>query len=221
MNVRNDVRLPERKSANRPTAVDKALTVLAALAEHDAGIGVSELARAIGMSKSTTFRLFGSLERTVSLNERGAATGWACGCSTSAATSMARNRRCCAIGYCLSWPTCIDDVMLPHPEVSEAATIGVPDERKGERPVTFFVPAPGTDPDIAELEAHCAGNLAAYKRPARIVALPSLPRTPASKIDRITLRRRWNEESTASVPGAGLSDGTSRPSREAAPAEGR
>ncbi|WP_285701415.1 AMP-binding protein [Actinomadura sp. NBRC 104412] len=87
------------------------------------------------------------------------------------------------------YPREIDDTLLSHPAVAESATIGVPDERKGERPVTFVSTTPDTPLDVSELERHCAEHLAAYKQPARILVLPELPRTPANKIDRIALRR--------------------------------
>lgn len=87
------------------------------------------------------------------------------------------------------YPREIDDTLLAHPAVVESATIGVPDERKGERPVTFVSAAPDTPPDLRELERHCAERLTAYKRPSRILILPELPRTPANKIDRIALRK--------------------------------
>ncbi|MBB6344383.1 IclR family transcriptional regulator [Nonomuraea muscovyensis] len=48
---------------DQQTAVDKALTLLKSLAEHDREIGVSELARRTGLTKSTTFRLLGILQR--------------------------------------------------------------------------------------------------------------------------------------------------------------
>ncbi|MFD0533152.1 hypothetical protein ACFQY7_04550 [Actinomadura luteofluorescens] len=87
------------------------------------------------------------------------------------------------------YPREIDDTLLAHPAVVESATIGVPDERRGERPVTFVSAAPDTPLDLQELERHCAERLTAYKRPSRILILPELPRTPANKIDRITLRK--------------------------------
>ncbi|WP_395104694.1 class I adenylate-forming enzyme family protein [Actinomadura sp. SCN-SB] len=86
------------------------------------------------------------------------------------------------------YPREIDDTLLSHPAVAESATIGVPDERKGERPVTFVSTTPGTPVDVSDLERHCAEHLTAYKQPSRILVLPELPRTPANKIDRIALR---------------------------------
>ncbi|RKS76675.1 long-chain acyl-CoA synthetase [Actinomadura pelletieri DSM 43383] len=87
------------------------------------------------------------------------------------------------------YPREIDDVLLAHPAVAESATVGVPDERKGERPVAFVAAGPDAPLDPAELTEHCARHLAAYKQPVRIIAVPQLPRTPANKIDRIALRR--------------------------------
>lgn len=89
------------------------------------------------------------------------------------------------------YPREIDETLLSHPHVLEAATIGVPDERKGQRPMSFVVLAKESATDRDDLLAYCAKNLVAYKRPLDLLMLPSLPRTPANKIDRKVLAGLW------------------------------
>ncbi|TWT03767.1 class I adenylate-forming enzyme family protein [Reyranella sp. CPCC 100927] len=96
------------------------------------------------------------------------------------------------------FPTEIDGVLCSHPDVLEAATVGIPDTRKGEIPVSFVALQPGTATDIAALTSHCARLLVDYKRPRTITLVDSLPRTPAGKIDRRTLAARAVEAPPAS-----------------------
>ncbi len=88
------------------------------------------------------------------------------------------------------YPDEVDGVLFAHPAVLEAATIGVPDERKGETVKSFVVLRPGaaaTEQDVLE---HCRKELAAYKVPRAIEFLPELPRSSMMKILRRDLRER-------------------------------
>jgi len=69
--------------------------------------------------------------------------------------------------------------------VREAAVIGVPDERRGERPVVFFA----GDADEAALEAVCRRQLASFKVPATFVRVEALPRNALGKVQKHLLRR--------------------------------
>jgi len=82
------------------------------------------------------------------------------------------------------YPREIEDVLLEQPGVREAAVIGVPDERRGERPVVFFA----GDADPAALEAACRRLLAAFKVPRSIVRVDALPRNAMGKVDKGRLR---------------------------------
>jgi acyl-CoA synthetase (AMP-forming)/AMP-acid ligase II len=81
----------------------------------------------------------------------------------------------------------VEDVLLAHPAVAEAAVFPVPDERYGERVGAVVVlrgeAAPG------ELAAHCAERLAAFKCPARVTIVPEIPKGPTGKVQRRTLSR--------------------------------
>jgi long-chain acyl-CoA synthetase len=86
------------------------------------------------------------------------------------------------------YPREIDEVLYMHPDVLEAAAIGVPDAYRGEVIQAFVVARPGTAPDGAALIAHCARNLAKYKVPTAIALVASIPKTTVGKIDKKELR---------------------------------
>jgi acyl-CoA synthetase (AMP-forming)/AMP-acid ligase II len=79
----------------------------------------------------------------------------------------------------------IEDVLLAHPAVAEAAAYPVPDEEYGEQ-VGVVVVLRG-DATLKELSAYCAAHLAAFKRPTRVTILPEIPKGPTGKIQRRTL----------------------------------
>jgi long-chain acyl-CoA synthetase len=88
------------------------------------------------------------------------------------------------------YPDEIDRVLFSHPKVLEAATIGIPDERKGERVKAFVVVRPGEQVSAEELIEHCRRELAAYKVPREIEFLSELPKSPMLKVLRRELRAR-------------------------------
>lgn len=83
------------------------------------------------------------------------------------------------------YPREIDEVLAAYPAVREAGAVGVPDAYRGEV-IWAFVAGEG----VKEAEAieHCAARLAKYKRPARLIVLDALPRTPVGKIDKQALK---------------------------------
>ncbi|WP_340379894.1 acyl-CoA synthetase [Streptomyces sp. SS7] len=77
----------------------------------------------------------------------------------------------------------IENALLEHPGVREAAVTGAPDADLGERIVAWIVPAdPQSPPDAAELAAHVARRLAPHKRPREVRYLDALPRNDMGKI---------------------------------------
>jgi acyl-CoA synthetase (AMP-forming)/AMP-acid ligase II len=81
----------------------------------------------------------------------------------------------------------VEDALMSHPAVREAAVIGIPDEKWGEL-VTGIVVPDGTDVQAADLIAHCRTRLAGYKCPKRIDFVDSLPRTATGKLQKFKLR---------------------------------
>jgi acyl-CoA synthetase (AMP-forming)/AMP-acid ligase II len=79
----------------------------------------------------------------------------------------------------------VEDVLLAHPAVAEAAAYPVPDETYGEQVGVVIVLRGEATP--RELTAYCAERLAAFKRPARVTILPEIPKGPTGKIQRRNL----------------------------------
>jgi fatty-acyl-CoA synthase len=92
------------------------------------------------------------------------------------------------------YPAEIEQALLTHPSVAEAAVIGVPDLQWGEVGCAFVVlGAPMADPDEA-LAAHCAARLGRYKIPKRFVQVEALPRTGSGKLMKQELRASVHAE---------------------------
>lgn len=93
-------------------------------------------------------------------------------------------------GYNIAGPE-VEDALLRHPDVMEAAVTGRPDERRGAVVVAHVVLRPhvaGTDETAAALREFVASELAPYKCPREFVFLDALPRTPTGKLQRYRLR---------------------------------
>ena len=88
------------------------------------------------------------------------------------------------------YPDEIDDVLMAHPDVLEAATIGVPHEKRGENVKSFVVAREGTSPTAETIEEWCRERLAAYKVPREFEFIDELPRSTVMKVLRRELRER-------------------------------
>jgi long-chain acyl-CoA synthetase len=84
-------------------------------------------------------------------------------------------------------PVEIEHVLAEHPDIAEAAVIGIPDALMGEVPAAFFVRRPGRSPDEAGLKAFCRSRMPAYRVPVRFTCVESLPRNEAGKLLRARL----------------------------------
>ncbi len=82
------------------------------------------------------------------------------------------------------YPKEIEDVLLSDPAVVLATAIGIPDPRRGERPVALVVAHPDFAVDIGRLEELCRQRLADYKRPMVIEVVAELPVGPVGKVVR-------------------------------------
>jgi len=84
--------------------------------------------------------------------------------------------------------------------VAEAAAIGLPDERLGERVCAVVVLTAGGTLDLDEVRAHFASSgLARQKTPERVEVVTALPRTPAGKVQKFRLREHINGEQMKGV----------------------
>jgi acetyl-CoA synthetase len=107
-------------------------------------------------------------------------------------------------------PAEVEEALIEHPLVSEAAVIGVPDEIKGEAIVAFVVPRRGaaiTAANVDEIAAHVVATLGPTLRPGAIRVVAELPRTQSGKIVRRLIRQSYLGEplgdlSTVENPGA-------------------
>ena len=84
-------------------------------------------------------------------------------------------------GYSV-FPQEIEAVLLAHPDVTEAAVVGVPDAALGEEVAAFVALRPGAGAGAQELVAFCRERLAAFKYPRRLSIVPALPRSATGKV---------------------------------------
>lgn len=84
----------------------------------------------------------------------------------------------------------VEDALLSHPAVAEAAVVGRPDERWGESVFAFVIKGSGKAVTADELTEHCRHVIAPYKRPRGICFVNELPKLPNGKIEKVKLRER-------------------------------
>jgi len=77
---------------------------------------------------------------------------------------------------------------MSHPAVLDAAVVGVPDDRWGERPKAFVLLRVGTSATPDELIAHVRTKIAGYKVPRDVDITLELPKTSTGKIQKFVLR---------------------------------
>jgi fatty-acyl-CoA synthase len=86
------------------------------------------------------------------------------------------------------YPVEIEDALHAHPAVSEAAVVGIPDERWGEVCVAFVVVRAGQQADEAAVLDWCSARLARFKVPKAVFFVDSLPRSAMDKVLKDELR---------------------------------
>lgn len=84
----------------------------------------------------------------------------------------------------------VEDALMAHPAVHEAAVTGIADPEWGESVKAWIVLREGHDVDATTLIAHCRALIASYKKPRVIAFTPSLPRLFNGKVDKKALRQR-------------------------------
>jgi fatty-acyl-CoA synthase len=87
----------------------------------------------------------------------------------------------------------LENLLMGHPAVLEAAVVGVPDERWGERPLACVVPRDGAPVDPGELCEHLRTHVASWWLPERWALIDAIPKTSVGKFDKKALRARYAE----------------------------
>jgi acyl-CoA synthetase (AMP-forming)/AMP-acid ligase II len=93
----------------------------------------------------------------------------------------------------------VEEALLTHPAVLQAAVIGVPDTRWGESVKACIVLRPDCSAAEDELIAHCRSHIASYKKPRSIDFVAALPRLFNGKVDKKELRARYWQDQTRQV----------------------
>ncbi|WP_454164536.1 class I adenylate-forming enzyme family protein [Gordonia iterans] len=92
-----------------------------------------------------------------------------------------------AAGYKV-WPSEVERVLTGHPDIAEAAVIGIPDEYRGETVKAYVVAVAGSDLDADRVIAFARARLAPHKYPREVEMVTALPRTATGKLLRRALR---------------------------------
>ncbi|HYY25118.1 MAG TPA: AMP-binding protein, partial [Candidatus Udaeobacter sp.] len=98
------------------------------------------------------------------------------------------------------WPSEIEELFMKHPDVSEAAVIGVPDPDSGEAVKAFAVLRESAQVTAQELVDFCRNRIAIYKAPRFVEFVDALPRNPSGKI----LKRELRARAEKVTPSSGL-----------------
>ncbi|OGP98330.1 MAG: hypothetical protein A2Z51_07570 [Deltaproteobacteria bacterium RBG_19FT_COMBO_52_11] len=86
------------------------------------------------------------------------------------------------------YPREVEDIIMVHPGVAEAAVISVPHEIWGEAVKAMVVLKEGVKLSETEIIEHCRRNLASYKKPTSVDFIKEIPKNLHGKVDRRTLR---------------------------------
>jgi fatty-acyl-CoA synthase len=84
----------------------------------------------------------------------------------------------------------VEQALLSHPAVLEAAVIGIPDEKWGEAPKAFVVLRQGEQAEEDELIQHVKTKIARYKAPKVVEVIDELPKTSTGKVQKFELREK-------------------------------
>ena len=92
------------------------------------------------------------------------------------------------------YPREVEEVLLRHPAIKEAAVLGEPDAQWGESVVAVLVTQPGQIANQHELDSFCLEHIARFKRPKRYVFVEQLPRNATGKVLKRELRLQLTRE---------------------------
>ena len=87
------------------------------------------------------------------------------------------------------FPSEVENILLQHPLVDEAAVIGIPDEKYGEEVLAFVVKTPGQEVTQEEIISFCRGRYTKFKCPAQVRFIDNLPKSLIGKVLKKELRK--------------------------------
>jgi acyl-CoA synthetase (AMP-forming)/AMP-acid ligase II len=85
-------------------------------------------------------------------------------------------------------PAELEALLLTHPQIADAAVIGLPDDEAGEIPAAYVVLRQGHDATAADIQRFVADNVASYKQIRKLTFVDAIPKSPSGKILRRVLR---------------------------------
>ncbi|WP_240139643.1 long-chain fatty acid--CoA ligase [Streptomyces sp. MUM 178J] len=85
----------------------------------------------------------------------------------------------------------LENALMAHPEVAEAAVVAVPDEKWGERPLATVVWKDGAKAELAALKDFLAARIAKWQLPERWSVVESVPKTSVGKFDKKVIRKQY------------------------------
>jgi fatty-acyl-CoA synthase len=85
----------------------------------------------------------------------------------------------------------LENLLMAHPKIAEAAVIGVPDEKWGERPLAAVVPVPGETITPDELRQFLGTKLPRWQLPERWAFIAEVPKTSVGKFQKTKLREQY------------------------------
>lgn len=91
------------------------------------------------------------------------------------------------------YPAEVENMLLSHPQIADAAVLGLPSPKWGEVPLAVLVKKPGAALTEADLLGWCKGKLASFKLPKVVVFAEAIPRNPSGKILKRVLREQLLE----------------------------
>ena len=91
----------------------------------------------------------------------------------------------------------LENAIMGHPKVTEAAVIGIPDEKWSERPLACLVLAEGEDLTLDELKEFLSSRVPKWWIPNDVELIDEVPKTSVGKFSKKTLRERFKDRATA------------------------